>query len=266
MSTLPSELLSSTMNSFFDAVINEDVTTASKILSENTESPELSVKRNINFLRPEDGMTALHHAATAQTDKLVKLLIANEAEPKIVDSDGRTAVHLAAKGGKLENLKALVAKNRDLINSVDLNGSTPLHLASFHGRTTVVAWLITEMPDINLGDNASLAKAIYTREQSKKVPFNKDEIQKIQQACEQQKNTLLAETSNKPDAAEMSETIRELDEIASFFSQPDMGVSSKHLLWATPPAAPAIPDSTQTLTDANLVAGSKAPSSPPKQS
>ena len=155
MSTQTTDLLETTMTPFFDAVMKEEKTTAEQLLSENLQSPEMSIKTNINYKRPEDGMTALHFAAMAETegDDLVGLLMTHGADPKITADDGKTPAHEAAQEGKLQNLITILEKNKDLIYVSDKEGNTPLHLASFHGRKDVVAYLVTIMTDVNQKDN-----------------------------------------------------------------------------------------------------------------
>ncbi len=155
MSTQTTDLLETTMNNFFDVVMKEEKSRAEHLLSEISQSPEMSIKTNINYRRPEDGMTALHFAAMADAegDNLVGLLMTHGADPKITSDDGKTPAHEAAQEGKLQNLQTILEKNKDLIYASDRKDNTPLHLASFHGRKEVVAYLVTIMTDVNQKDN-----------------------------------------------------------------------------------------------------------------
>lgn len=149
MSTQPSHLIEEAMSSFLVAVEKEDFERASLLLAEQAQSPELSIKQNINYKNPNNGTTALHFAAMAEQDNLVKLLLANDADPAIPDNEGRTSVHDAAQNGKLNNLKALLKKNKNLIYVPDQRGNLALHLASINGHSDVVAYLSAIMDTVD---------------------------------------------------------------------------------------------------------------------
>jgi ankyrin repeat protein len=59
-------------------------------------------------------------------------------------------VHDAALNGDLSSIKALVAKDPALLNAVNNNGRTPLHLAVSRGHLEMAAWLIKKGADVNL--------------------------------------------------------------------------------------------------------------------
>lgn len=149
MSTQPSHIIEAAMNSFFDAVEKEEYDRAKSLLAEQAQSPELSIKQNINYRKPENGTTALHLAAMAEQDNLAILLLANDADPTITDNDGHTPVHDAAENGKLNNLKVLLEKDKNLIYAADQRNNLALHLASTNGHSDVVAYLSEIMDTIN---------------------------------------------------------------------------------------------------------------------
>ena len=69
-------------------------------------------------------MTKLHIAAwRGDLDKVKKH--AKKIEMSVVDSDGRTPLHLAAAKGHISVLWHIVAQG-GFINATDSNGSTPL--------------------------------------------------------------------------------------------------------------------------------------------
>jgi len=54
-----------------------------------------------------------------------------------------------ARNGSVEDLKALMKSNPDVINSKNDRGHTPLILASYKGNTDVALFLINNVKDIN---------------------------------------------------------------------------------------------------------------------
>ncbi len=141
------------MQPFFEAVEKEKLDIVKSLLAAQTQSPELSVKQNINYQDQDNGMTALHLAAMAETDELVNLLLANGAEPKKTNHDGATPAHIAAKWGNLAAFKSLIENNLDLLSIPDEEGSLPLHLASYHGHDDIVNYIKTKVSDTNQLDN-----------------------------------------------------------------------------------------------------------------
>ena len=97
-----------------------------------------------------DGKTALHLAAAAGHIQAVRefsnypggldTLAAAE------DNDGNTALHLAAENGKLEVVSVILSNDTDsgMLNSDNNRDETPLHLAAKFGRTQVVTKLLQQ--------------------------------------------------------------------------------------------------------------------------
>jgi serine/threonine-protein phosphatase 6 regulatory ankyrin repeat subunit B len=59
------------------------------------------------------------------------------------------AIHDAAKNGRLENLKVLLAENPDLVSSKDSDGWTPLHWAAREGNNDIAEFVLTNKADVN---------------------------------------------------------------------------------------------------------------------
>ena len=64
-------------------------------------------------------------------------------------------MHLAAKNGHARTVKELASKKKSLINSVDINWNTPLHLAASLGKDSCVKALV------KLGAQISARLAVY---------------------------------------------------------------------------------------------------------
>ena len=116
------------------------------------------------------GYTALHYASVRGNLNLVLLLMRFSADPCIPNTSGSTALHLASGKGHLKVVKALVTnvpELRSVLNAQDNLGRTPLHLALYNRRFTVIRYFVEEFkPDLDLSvrDNQghSLPTLLYT--------------------------------------------------------------------------------------------------------
>ncbi|WP_174783965.1 ankyrin repeat domain-containing protein, partial [Endozoicomonas acroporae] len=92
--------------------------------------------------------------------KLVRqLLIIDPSLAKEKDSDGNTALHLAARQGLTEAIKSLLTIAPSLAEEQDKNGRTALHTAALSGHTEAIQTLLTIAPSLakeknNNGDTA----------------------------------------------------------------------------------------------------------------
>jgi len=101
------------------------------------ESPELTLElltagADAN-LQDDNGKTALHYAVLGASPQMVDILLNHgNADPSIRDSDGNTALCVAAEYGKVEHLELLLLKDPDLAKVPNNSFWTPLHVAA-HG-------------------------------------------------------------------------------------------------------------------------------------
>lgn len=77
-----------------------------------------------------------------------------------VDSNGRTALHIACSFGRLEIMQLLVeaGANVDICSS---SGQTPLHEACISGRYEILQEMLSEVADLDMVDNNGLSAAHY---------------------------------------------------------------------------------------------------------
>jgi len=61
-------------------------------------------------------------------------------------------IHVEAKAGNLENVKALLKGNPDLVFSKDTNGCTALHCSAAMDRKDVAALLLASKAEVNAKD------------------------------------------------------------------------------------------------------------------
>ena len=63
--------------------------------------------------------------------------------------DARRDVIKAAKAGDVAKIRALLKTDRDLVNALDTDGSTPLHCAAWKGHIEMVAFLLEAGAKVN---------------------------------------------------------------------------------------------------------------------
>uniref|UniRef100_A0A1B6DYF3 Uncharacterized protein n=1 Tax=Clastoptera arizonana TaxID=38151 RepID=A0A1B6DYF3_9HEMI len=91
-------------------------------------------------------------AASGNTAELVRLLALGESAALSPDSNGSTALHLAAAAGHDDISTALLLAGSK-VNAVDSSGCTPLQLAAAEGYLDIVNQLIKHGADVNKQDN-----------------------------------------------------------------------------------------------------------------
>ncbi|XP_059085924.1 kinase D-interacting substrate of 220 kDa-like isoform X2 [Tigriopus californicus] len=98
--------------------------------------------------KDQDGLTPLMVSSDLGRLEFVKLLIANNADPKAEDEDKCTALHLAAKNGHVEVCEELIEAGADL-NVLDIGNWTPMIWAAYSGHLSVVEALVNKGAEVN---------------------------------------------------------------------------------------------------------------------
>ena len=103
-----------------------------------------SVRRTLDADDVRYGTTALHLAATVGDADAVAALLAAGADCEASDGGGYTPMHHAAAYGRESAVNALLASDRGeaLLFAADVEGSSPLMLACWHGRTRCAEALV----------------------------------------------------------------------------------------------------------------------------
>lgn len=139
------------------------------MLSESDDDAAVVIALFVSSSGPEalaekrvDGSNCLHMACTAGRVEMVKAVIAKDASlVNVVDGEVRTCLHLACNAGHLEVVKALCREEGVQLANKDRKGFTCLALAAMSGYKEIV--------DVLLEKDQSLASI---RDRSGKSPFD----------------------------------------------------------------------------------------------
>ena len=102
-----------------------------------------SLRRSAPFAADGFGATALHYAARTGRIDCVKWLVETVGiSPKVHGKSGATPLHDAAAQGQLECVKYFLGNGSVDGDTRDGSGHTALHLAARFGRFDTVKWLI----------------------------------------------------------------------------------------------------------------------------
>ena len=93
-----------------------------------------------------DGLTPLMLAVSMPEnhENLIELLLDNNADVNLVDSSGRSALHIASLKGQSKNVNALKCKTLNY-NLQDNNGATALHLAAAFDQFETAEFLVKDI-------------------------------------------------------------------------------------------------------------------------
>jgi ankyrin repeat protein len=100
------------------------------------------------------GWNAFMSASSTGSVECVRLLLQNNADMRLVDSEGRSGVIHAAWKGQLECLKLIIEAKADVNQKTNTNGNSGLHYACRDGNVECVRLLVDSRASIDLEDNA----------------------------------------------------------------------------------------------------------------
>lgn len=99
------------------------------------------------------GMTALHVAAKAGNQKMVRRLLDRNSDIEAIstDTEGYTALQLAAQSGRVEMLAMLLERGA-AINAIGHDGDSPSHAATWEGHEKAVQFLLDKGADMKIAE------------------------------------------------------------------------------------------------------------------
>ena len=135
---------------FFEAVKNNNIDLCRTLLEKYSNGNQMV---DINYIS-EENESALHIAASEDYIKLCELILDYAEQPSINirNHNMQTPLHISCFKGHLK-LSQLLARSGADLNSIDVDGNTPLHLASLSGQGAVVSWLLSRAPNILIRNN-----------------------------------------------------------------------------------------------------------------
>ncbi|KAM3268568.1 hypothetical protein P3S67_031509 [Capsicum chacoense] len=118
------------------------------VIQEHTDCARLLMQWNKSLCEEPDvgGWNSLHFAALLGLKEVVSYMLGWKRSlaylPAGSDNDWTTAIHIAAGGGKVDVLHALLNHCHDCWEMLDSNGRNALHIAIFCSRENVVSYLL----------------------------------------------------------------------------------------------------------------------------
>ncbi|KAB5540142.1 hypothetical protein PHYPO_G00097920 [Pangasianodon hypophthalmus] len=116
---------------------------------------------NDSFLNRQNHQrqTALHLAVIMEQPHIVEKLLKAGCDPRVVDQNGNTALHIACRRGSLSCFAVLTQINthhlRSILSVPNYSGHTCLHIASICGFLSLVENLVQLGADINAKEQCS---------------------------------------------------------------------------------------------------------------
>ena len=141
------------------SAFNNDIEITTLIINEVKKRVGMSSKDSLSkFIneKTNEGLTALHYASYKGNIPLLQLLMKNGASVDAVTNLGKNVIHMAAEGNQPSMMIYLISKEYQSSQSVDENGSTPLHWACYAGAEEAVNFLLNLGANINAQDKEKL--------------------------------------------------------------------------------------------------------------
>uniref|UniRef100_A0A8B9H7F7 Ankyrin repeat domain 24 n=1 Tax=Astyanax mexicanus TaxID=7994 RepID=A0A8B9H7F7_ASTMX len=101
-----------------------------------------------------EGKSALHVAAARGQAECLAVILAHGADVSVVDASGFSALHLAAKNNHQDCAKRLI-QSKCVVDALDGAGRTALHHAAASGNSVIVQLLCENKSPVNLKDAVS---------------------------------------------------------------------------------------------------------------
>ncbi|XP_063965713.1 uncharacterized protein LOC129276853 [Lytechinus pictus] len=134
----------------------------------HTDIIDFLISRGIDAnIADQKGMTPLHIASGKGHLDCTKRLVCGGSDIHKFDDGGCTALHIAAKEGHANVMKFLVHEGKNVVNTGDKNGLTPLQFASLYGHLECTRLLASITDDINKGDSSGLTSLHRSAENNK---------------------------------------------------------------------------------------------------
>ncbi|XP_054875365.1 ankycorbin isoform X2 [Amphiprion ocellaris] len=126
----------------------------------------LLAKKGANAVKLDsEGKSALHVAAARGQTDCLSLILSHGADLSIIDAAGLSPLHLAAKNNHIECCRKLI-QNKCPIDVVDGSGKTALHHAAASGNIQIVQVLCELKSPINLKDADGLTALLLSAKHS----------------------------------------------------------------------------------------------------
>ncbi|XP_069020047.1 ankycorbin isoform X1 [Embiotoca jacksoni] len=126
----------------------------------------LLAKKGANAVKLDsEGKSALHVAAARGQTDCLSVILAHGADLSITDAAGFTPLHLAAKNNHVECFRKLI-QSKCPIDAVDGSGKTALHHAAASGNIQIVQLLCELKSPINLKDADGLTSLLLSAKHS----------------------------------------------------------------------------------------------------
>ena len=141
------------------SVFNNDMETTKLIIEEVKKRLGMNSKDSLSkFIneKTNEGLTAVHYASYKGNIPLLQFLVKSGASIDETTNLGKNVMHMAAEGNQPSMMIYLISKEHQSTQSVDENGSTPLHWACYSGAEESVNFLLNLDANIDAQDKEKL--------------------------------------------------------------------------------------------------------------